>query len=257
MHQRPRHARPKTARTRAFTLVEVLIVIAVIGVLAALVLAVGSGVKSRARQAGCVLNLSQMGLAMQGYLRDNRDRFFPSKEVVSGQGVLWWFGFEPSNGPTAEGQRILDRTRGRLWPYYAKTDSIEICPSFATNSPNYKPKYTTNWTTYGLPLKLINAAPAAPVRVTEITHPADTVLFADCAQFNNFQAPASPSHPKYEQWYYLSRLESTVNYLHQGQAMALMFDQSVRPLTPQFGVNRTFPEAPVGRPPDNVWLQAK
>ena len=37
----------------------------------------------------------------------------------------------------------------------------------------------------------------------KLRQPAQTALFADAAQVNNFQAPASPSNPMLEEWYYL------------------------------------------------------
>jgi len=42
-----------------------------------------------------------------------------------------------------------------------------------------------------------------PVNVSKLRQPAQTALFADAAQVNNFQAPASPSNPMIEEWYYL------------------------------------------------------
>lgn len=52
-----------TTRKCAFTLVELLVVMAVIGVLAALLLPVLSSAKRRTRQAGCINNLRQLTLA--------------------------------------------------------------------------------------------------------------------------------------------------------------------------------------------------
>ena len=37
----------------------------------------------------------------------------------------------------------------------------------------------------------------------KIRHPADTLTFADSAQANTFEAPASISNPMFEEWYYL------------------------------------------------------
>ena len=34
-------------------------------------------------------------------------------------------------------------------------------------------------------------------------HPAGTAAFADAAEVNNFQAPASSSNPLFEEWYYV------------------------------------------------------
>ena len=37
----------------------------------------------------------------------------------------------------------------------------------------------------------------------KIKRPTDTALFADAAQVNDFQDPASPGNPLLEEWYYL------------------------------------------------------
>ncbi len=238
-----------------FTVVELMVVVAVVGVMVGMLLAVVGKARAAARQVGCGSNIRQMGRAMQMYANDHSDSLFPLKQVLPGQGTLWWFGFEADGGPTAEGQRILDRTRGRLWPYYGMADSIEVCPSFPTSSPNYKPKYTTSWTTYGPAAKLTN--PSGPAKVDQVREPSRTLAFADSAQLNTFQAPASPAHPMFEQWYYVSKTEETVFYNHNLTASAVMFDGHVQQIAPEFGVSPTLPEAPVGRPPSNVVLQLK
>jgi prepilin-type N-terminal cleavage/methylation domain-containing protein/prepilin-type processing-associated H-X9-DG protein len=61
----------RPAQNRAFTLVEVLVVIAVVGILAALLLPALARAKDKAVQAGCTSNLKQVGIALQVYVDDN------------------------------------------------------------------------------------------------------------------------------------------------------------------------------------------
>jgi prepilin-type processing-associated H-X9-DG protein/prepilin-type N-terminal cleavage/methylation domain-containing protein len=67
----------------AFTLVELLVVITIIGVLMALLLPALNAVRESARQTQCKNNLMQMGTAANGHLTTNG--FFPS----AGWGMMW------------------------------------------------------------------------------------------------------------------------------------------------------------------------
>jgi len=60
-------------RIRAFTLIELLIVIAIIAALASLLLPVLCSAQERGRRTDCVNNLRQVGLAVRLYAEDNAD----------------------------------------------------------------------------------------------------------------------------------------------------------------------------------------
>ena len=66
---------PVSPRTGAFTLIELLCVVAIIGILAALLLPVLSQAQVRARMAFCGNNLGQIGLAYQMFAHDHDSRF--------------------------------------------------------------------------------------------------------------------------------------------------------------------------------------
>src|SRR5438093_9568279 len=72
----PNPTRPAAGlRRRGFTLVELLVVIAMIVILAALLSPVFVQVRARARQATCTSNLEQIARAGMLYLQDNDERF--------------------------------------------------------------------------------------------------------------------------------------------------------------------------------------
>ena len=67
----PSNQNAKVRGDPGFTLVELLMVIAIIGVLAALLLAVISQAKARASRIQCLNNLHQLGIGLQAFLGDN------------------------------------------------------------------------------------------------------------------------------------------------------------------------------------------
>ncbi|WP_198529887.1 type II secretion system protein [Geminisphaera colitermitum] len=65
---------------RGFTLVELLVVIAVIGVLAGLVLSVLPKVRQSAHRATCASHLRQLGVLVMNYAAENKDQLPRSRE---------------------------------------------------------------------------------------------------------------------------------------------------------------------------------
>ena len=63
---------PHHPHSRAFTLIELLTVIAIIGVLAAILIPVVGAMRKSAQSSRCVSNLRQIGVAIQLYANDNR-----------------------------------------------------------------------------------------------------------------------------------------------------------------------------------------
>jgi prepilin-type processing-associated H-X9-DG protein/prepilin-type N-terminal cleavage/methylation domain-containing protein len=206
-----------------FTLLELLVVLAVVVLLAALMLPVLSRSQASARRIRCLSNLRQLGLAAQMYWDDSSGAAFRYRGAATNGGDLYWFGWLARG---REGERVYDPAPGALFPYL-EGRGVEICPALVYSLQRFKLKATGAAFGYGYNLGLSAPLAQPPVNVHRLARPAETVLLADAAQVNTFQAPASPLHPMLEEFYFLHTNEATAHFRHARAANALFCDGHV------------------------------
>jgi prepilin-type N-terminal cleavage/methylation domain-containing protein/prepilin-type processing-associated H-X9-DG protein len=117
-------------RQKAFTLIELLAVIAVIGIMAALLLPALARSKAKARQTACRSQLRQLGIAFMLYLPEHND-IFPTSAASSALGAhpedwIWWQIQRDASGNPV----MRDSRQGALVHYLGNYDTRHFrCPA--------------------------------------------------------------------------------------------------------------------------------
>jgi prepilin-type N-terminal cleavage/methylation domain-containing protein/prepilin-type processing-associated H-X9-DG protein len=139
--------RVKNKKTRpAFTLLELLVVIAVIAILAALLMPALAKSKATAQNISCLNNLKQLELCQHLYVTDNDDHFTPNNSIAEFQYVSQ-VTMTP-NGPTTNEVLVWTALPGGSW-LPDPDASTEINPSNIVNGLLFQ--YNTSLPIYHCP----------------------------------------------------------------------------------------------------------
>lgn len=200
--------------------------------------------RSAARSTSCLSHLRQLAIASQMYWADNDDRLFPYHFGGDSTGVTYWFGWL---GRGDEGARQFDPRSAALDPYL-KRGAVTTCPALDYGRRWFKAKAAGAAYGYGYNLHLSRPLVQEELRTSQVRAHSAVVLFADAAQVNTFQAPASPEYPMLEEFYYVNATEPTTHFRHQGKANVVFLDAHVDALAPAPGsVDSRLPAERVGR----------
>jgi prepilin-type N-terminal cleavage/methylation domain-containing protein/prepilin-type processing-associated H-X9-DG protein len=205
-------------RAPAFTLIELLIVVVIIGVLAGLLLPALAGAKESARAAICKSNLHQLTLAALLYCQYNDDYFPPSSWDLNTRNLHRWHGVRDTT------REPFDFKRSPLYELL-KGDRVKACPSFAQYLTGFEAGcggYGYNDDYIGSGRGVPDDLSSGPARRAMLRDPSNTVLFADAA-FLGGEGSGSLieysfiTEPLFEAW---GKCPSTpsVHFRHRGYA---------------------------------------
>jgi prepilin-type N-terminal cleavage/methylation domain-containing protein/prepilin-type processing-associated H-X9-DG protein len=167
----------KTNSKLAFTLIELLTVIAVIGVLASILIVASGRALDSARQSQCSSNLRGLAIMLRTYANDHKGILPVTDRGGSGTPSNWVVALL-DGGYLNDGQSNTLRAFGEN-----QGKSILYCPSAISVAP----PLDGNWNTYAMNVQVggwYQSAGMAPAsRLVRVENPAGTVLISDgCRQ---------------------------------------------------------------------------
>lgn len=219
---------------RAFTLVEILIVVAIVGILVALTLPVLGRMKWSAADARCLSNLRNIQMANQMYANDNNGYYVPTTGWdAEGKIVPSWL----VNPEFLRFMGLVKEAESSWTYYYMPFAKGYLCP--ATQMLHSAQAHLIG-ANYGMNIAFNSALGrgdwgqkgiAWVSKVTTFTHPGRTVAFADCQDWLLKRGNQNAAFQAYKVEEEGANGDGRLAYRHKGHANVVYYDGSVASFT--------------------------
>lgn len=175
---------------------ELLVVVAIIGVLVALLLPTLNRAKSKAQRTTCINNLRQINSGLRLYSDDHADTA-PTSPQTSNSYLIDFAGYKKVmksyvglNGESSPSERLFKCPADTFYYDFSQTNVSYVPRSFGAEAEN---DFSSYWFNSGTLTRFGTNSPGlAGRRLSSIKHPAKTVLVAEMPAF----MPWSWHHPK-------------------------------------------------------------
>ncbi|EDM29566.1 hypothetical protein LNTAR_17488 [Lentisphaera araneosa HTCC2155] len=159
-------------RTVKFSLIEILVVVAIIGILASFLMPVLSKARKQSRIVVCLSQQKQLGTAIFMYAGDNND-YVPQSSTKTWDDRL---------GGGYDGRNLTENQMDGVWP---TTSELYVCPLDETPSGRHPRSYSMTQAGPGSQLGMTNGDEDVVRRLVEINNPTETIMLLD------YPAPAN------------------------------------------------------------------
>ena len=177
--------KPRFRTRRGFTLIELLTVIAIIGILAAILIPTVGLVRKKARAADCLSRLRQIGVGIQLFSDENKGMAPPWRgkitdpSISGAQGVLWTqalISYMTIKAGNSSGSPVLPNLP-------EGTDYSKIPAYFYMCPDSPLPVKGRSWGNYAVHPVIMQANTAGPLyKLSRVIRPSQVILVADGSQ---------------------------------------------------------------------------
>lgn len=241
----------------AFTLVELLVVVAIIAILIAITMPAMRGARQQARAVVCGSNIRQVAVADAGYATEYNGRFCPGAIGIRTSNLHRWHGVrEDTHEP-------FKARGGPLTPFLTENEGIRACPSLREIVTDAGAAFERGCGGYGYNQAYLGRVLSSPsggsfavrtdacgVQSERVRRPADTMMFADAAfavtgGVIEYSFAEPRFHPEYLRYNY--RPDPSIHFRHRGEANVAWCDghvsRSKRTKTYSSGMYRGDPDS--------------